>query len=189
MHVVEHAEKFLYTLFGGVKPKMRPRLLCSNMLSNRSRKLRRLATHIFTLVAIRICHTRQHLRECGHATVLGFMRVIRAAEKWPQRIWFKKHAHGPAAVTGHHHCGSHVQLINVRPLFAIELDTHKIRVHLPCGRFVLEALTLHHMAPIARAIADTQKKRHVPLSRKRERLLAPGMPINRIVRVLQQVWT
>ena len=52
---------------------------------------------------------------------------------------------------------------------------------------VLEALPLHDVAPVARRVADRQEDQLVLGTRLGEGLLTPGEPVNRIVRVLQEV--
>ena len=56
-----------------------------------------------------------------------------------------------------------------------------------CG--VLEALVLHHVAPVAGRVADRQKNRLVLGLRPLERLGPPRIPVDRIVGVLQQIGT
>src|SRR4029077_9642921 len=52
---------------------------------------------------------------------------------------------------------------------------------------ILERLTLHHVAPVARCIADREEDRLVLLPRALERLVVPGMPVDRVVRVLLKI--
>ena len=54
-------------------------------------------------------------------------------------------------------------------------------------RLVLERLALHHVAPVAGGVADREQDRLVLRAGARERLLAPRVPVDRIVRVLEQV--
>src|SRR3546814_16856067 len=51
----------------------------------------------------------------------------------------------------------------------------------------LERLVGHHVAPVAGRVADRQQDRDVALAGRRERLLTPGVPIDRVVGVLSQV--
>src|SRR5690606_11467358 len=51
----------------------------------------------------------------------------------------------------------------------------------------LERLVGHHVAPVARRVADREQHRHVPPPRLGERLVAPGVPVDRVVGVLAQV--
>ncbi len=52
---------------------------------------------------------------------------------------------------------------------------------------VLEALLLHHVAPVAGGVADREEDRPLQCPRALERLFAPREPVHRVVRVLQQV--
>ena len=52
---------------------------------------------------------------------------------------------------------------------------------------VLERLALHHVAPVAGRVADREEDRLVLRPGLLQRLLAPGIPVHRVVGVLQQV--
>src|SRR6185436_16602124 len=52
---------------------------------------------------------------------------------------------------------------------------------------ILEALMLHHMAPVARRIADGEKDGPLLLLCATQRLRSPREPVHGIVLVLQQV--
>ena len=52
---------------------------------------------------------------------------------------------------------------------------------------VLERLVLHHVAPVAGGVADGEEDRPVLVARARERLIAPRVPVDGIVRVLEEV--
>jgi hypothetical protein len=54
---------------------------------------------------------------------------------------------------------------------------------------VLEALVLHDVAPVARRVAHRQKNGFVLLARTGERLITPGIPVNRVVFVLEEIGT
>jgi hypothetical protein len=53
--------------------------------------------------------------------------------------------------------------------------------------WVGEALALHHVAPVTGGVADREEDRLVLTPGLLERLLAPRVPVDRIVRVLEQV--
>ena len=53
--------------------------------------------------------------------------------------------------------------------------------------FVLERFVRHHVAPVAGGITDREKDRLVLPARFGKRFLAPGIPIDRVVRVLEKV--
>ena len=79
----------------------------------------------------------------------------------------------------------HVNLVEVGPFLAIDFDVDEVRVHRGGDFGVLEAFMLHHVAPVAGAVANGEKDRPVELAGLLQRLLAPGMPIDGIIGVLQ----
>ena len=81
----------------------------------------------------------------------------------------------------------HVDLIDIRPLLAIDFDVDEELVHDPRGRVVLETFMRHDVAPVAGRIADREQDRFVGLLGFGERLRSPRPPIDRIVLVLQQI--
>ena len=60
-------------------------------------------------------------------------------------------------------------------------------VHDAGDRLVFERLAFHDVAPVAGRIADAEQDRLVLVPGAAERFFAPGVPIDRIVRVLKQV--
>ena len=96
-------------------------------------------------------------------------------------------AHRPPARSGRRLDERHVDAVHVRALFAVDLDRHEVaRQHLG-DRGVLEALVLHHMAPVARRVADREEDRLVLLACAVEGILTPGVPVDRVVLVLEEV--
>src|SRR5262249_33535561 len=55
------------------------------------------------------------------------------------------------------------------------------------GRGVFERLALHDVAPVARAVADREQDRPVLGTGARERLLSPRVPVDGVLRVLEEV--
>jgi class 3 adenylate cyclase len=84
------------------------------------------------------------------------------------------------------HC-VHVDAVDVGPFLAIDLDVDEALVHQRRGAGIFERLVRHHVAPVAGGVADREQDRLVLLPRPRERLLAPRVPLDRVLRVLQQV--
>ena len=113
-------------------------------------------------------------------------REIRAAVKRLE-IGRQPHAHRPAARPGRRLHERHVDAIDVGPLFAIHLDRDEIAIQDVGNRLAFERLVRHHVAPVARRVADRQKDRAVELARFVERLLPPGVPVDRILGVLQEI--
>src|SRR5690606_7894370 len=74
-----------------------------------------------------------------------------------------------------------------RALFAINLDVDEQAIHQLRRRLVFERLVGHHVAPVAGRVAYRQEHRLAACSRQVESFLAPGIPVDRVRRVLQQV--
>ena len=79
----------------------------------------------------------------------------------------------PAAVARETRHRVHVDLVEVRSLFAIDLDADEELVHQRGGLGVLERFVLHHVAPVAGAVADRDEQRLVAAPRLLERLRRP----------------
>ena len=93
----------------------------------------------------------------------------------------------PAAVAGHRLHRVHVDRVDVRALLAVDLHAHEVLVHQRRDLRVLEGLALHHVAPVAGRVADRDDQRLVLRAGARERLLAPRVPVDGVLRVLEQV--
>ncbi len=113
-------------------------------------------------------------------------RKVRAAVERLQ-VGRQPDAHRPAARSGRRLHERHVDAIDVGPLLAIDLDRDEVLVQHRRDVGVLERLVLHHVAPVAGRVADREKDRLVLGARPRERLVAPRIPVDRIVRVLEQI--
>ena len=104
----------------------------------------------------------QHLHE-SRAAVARLLREIGAA---PERLGVRRQEHGerPAALlAGGAQCG-HVDLVDVRPLLAIDLDVDVEPVHHLGDLVVFEALMRHDVAPVAGGVADGEQDRPVELA-------------------------
>jgi hypothetical protein len=80
-----------------------------------------------------------------------------------------------------------IDLIEVGPLFAVDLDVDESGVHRRGDLRILERFVRHHVAPVARRIADRQQYRSPFAARERERLVIPWLPVDRILCVLKQI--
>ena len=127
----------------------------------------------------------QDLIEARHA-VSRPRRPVRAAEE-RLALGRQKNRHRPAAPPSHHLHRVHVNLIEVRPLLAVHLDTDEVFVQQPGNLGILEALVGHHVAPMAGRISDRQKDRLLLQSGQRQRLGPPRPPVYGVAGVLQQV--
>ena len=127
----------------------------------------------------------EHLGE-SRLSVSIFRREISSAHERFQ-LGREPDAHRPAATAGRGLDERHVDAVHVRPLLAIDFDVHEFAVH-DCRHFrALERLVRHDVAPVAGRITDREKDRLVLPTRFGECFLAPGKPVDRIVRVLKQV--
>ena len=115
-------------------------------------------------------------------------REIRAAEKRLERRR-QPDAHRPAARSRRPLHERHVDAVDVGPLLAINLDRDKVFVEHRRDGLLFERFVLHHMTPMARGVADREKDRFVVGASPGKRFIAPGIPVDRIVGVLQQIRT
>ena len=125
------------------------------------------------------------LDEADHPAA-ALLREVRAGEE-RATVGRAHHRHRPAALAGHGLGGLHVDVVDVGSLLAVDLHVHEVPVHDRGDVGVLEALVGHHVAPVARRVADRQQDRHVALGRRGEGLVAPRVPVDRVVGVLPQV--
>jgi hypothetical protein len=93
----------------------------------------------------------------------------------------------PAALAGHGLHRVHVDRVDIGVLLAVDLDADEALVHELRGLVVLEALALHHVAPVAGGVADRDEHGAVLLARPGERLVAPGVPVHGVLGVLEEV--
>ena len=112
-------------------------------------------------------------------------KVGAGVERSPVRR--QEHRGRPATLSGHRHTRLHRQRVDVGPFLAVDLDVDEQLVHQRRGCLIRERLVLHDVAPVARAVADRDQERATRLLRLRERLVAPRKPVDRVVRVLEEV--
>jgi hypothetical protein len=133
----------------------------------------------------RLRHRPEHRAPARHAHA----RVRREVGAGEERhlLGRQEHVQGPAALARHRLAGLHVDRVEVWALLAVELDGDEQLVHQRGRVRILERLALHHVAPVARRVADRQQDRPVLVTRAREGLLAPGVPVHRVVLVLEEI--
>ncbi len=127
----------------------------------------------------------EHALERGLAETI-FLRKIGAGKEGlaPGR---EEHGERPAALRAHGLGRGLVELVDIGAFFAIDLHIDEQRIHQRRGFGIREAFVVHHMAPVARGIADREQDRFVLCLGGRERFRPPGAPIDRIVGVEQKV--
>ena len=102
----------------------------------------------------------------------------------------QKNRHGPAAVSLIHGDGGlHVDLIEIRAFFTVNLDADVVTIHERGDLVVLKRFPLHDVAPMTGGIPNGQEERLIFFLGQIESFLSPGMPSHRVVGVLQQVGT
>ena len=129
----------------------------------------------------------QHAFERRHPKTIA-RRKVGACKKW-SAVRQQKNRHRPSAGAGHALDRAHVNLIEVRPLFAVDLDRDEVAVHQRGGIGIFERLTGHDVAPVAGTVADAQQNRLVFGPRARQRLGAPWKPVDRVVGMFLEVGT
>jgi hypothetical protein len=117
-----------------------------------------------------------------HATPIRRRVVSARVERHELRR--QEHRHRPSTIAAiEPHGGRHIDLVEIRPLFPIDLDRHEVLVQELGDLLVLEALALHHVAPMTGRVADRQEDRFVLLLGFLQRFFAPGIPVHGIVHV------
>ena len=116
--------------------------------------------------------------------ILG--RKVSAAEEGLQ-LRRQEYRHRPATRAAGGLDEHHVDAVNVGALFAVHLYGDEVLVQQAGNDVVLEALVLHHVAPMAGGVADGKEDGLVLGASFLEGLVAPGVPVHGIVGVLQKV--
>ena len=127
----------------------------------------------------------EHLAERRHP-VARLVRVVGAAVE-RTALGGQEDRHRPATATGHRLDRRHVDLVEVGALLAVDLDRHEPVVQVARRRLVLERLAFHHVAPVTGRVADRQEDRPVQQLRPGEGVGTPREPVDRVVRVLEEV--
>ena len=182
---VERVAELLHGPGQRVRRWKRPRRPCLlHLLQLRHQRFGRLR-HLGALVAP---HARDFQQDVDKSrpSPSGRRRKVRTAVKRFQ-IRCEPHAHRPAAAAGRRLHERHVDAVDVGPLLPIDFDRDEVLVEHGGDVVVLERLVLHHVAPVTRRVADREEDRFVVSARFRERLVGPREPVDRIVRVLEQV--
>ncbi|MDT4866939.1 hypothetical protein FQZ97_1018270 [compost metagenome] len=99
----------------------------------------------------------------------------------------EKHRQRPATALAEHLQRALIEFVEVGALLAVDLDVDEVLVHQVGDVRVGERLVGHHMAPVAGGIAHRQQDWLVLLARPAQGRLAPGVPVDRVLRVLAQI--
>ena len=127
----------------------------------------------------------QHIGPAGHPGA-SLRRKVGAAEE-RAAVGRAEHVERPAAVTLQQLHGVHVDVVDIGPFLAVDLDADDEVVLELRDLLVLERFALHHVAPVAGGVADGDEHRFVFSAGLGPGVVAPGEPVDGVVRVLQQV--
>src|SRR5262249_49730643 len=107
----------------------------------------------------------------------------------PERLagWRQEHRQWPAARLSQQRERRLVNGVEIRALFAIDLDVDEQLVHQPGDAVILETLMRHDVAPVTGGLADREQDRRALWLCRRQRLRPPGLPVHWVVLVLEQV--
>ena len=153
--------------------------------------LHRLGHHVGLLEQLgtpeepRLAQALQDPRQAGAAPGIGG-REVRPREEGLE-VGGEEDRVGPAARARDELRRGHVDLVHVGPLLAVDLDADESLVHLAGDLGDGEALPLHHVTPVAGRVADREEDRLVLGAGAREGLLAPRVPVDRVVFVEEEV--
>ena len=141
--------------------------------------------HALRFLGIELAKLRENRQQPAPGAAIAIpCREIGAAEEGLS-IGRQQHGHRPAPAAGEHLHRGQVDGIDVGPLLAVHLDGDEPLIECASDLLVLEGLALHHVAPMAGRIADAEEHRLAFTPRALERLVAPRVPGDGIVRVLQ----
>lgn len=127
----------------------------------------------------------EHLLEGGHA-VAGLGREVRA-EVEGFGLGRQEDGHRPATLASRGLHGLHVHGVDVGPLLTVDLHRDEVRVEVVGDGRVLEGLVGHHVAPVARGVADAEQHGDAASAGLLERLRRPRPPVDGVVSVLKQI--
>src|SRR5439155_7249156 len=171
--------------YGGIERTRRDELASALHLAERAGQAVRRALDLLAACREGLGQGGEDRRESGMpAAVVG--REVGPA---PERLLVRgeEYGHRPPARPRQELHGPHVDLIHVGPLFAIHLDRDEFFVQKLRDRLALERLALHHVTPVAGAVADREKDGFVLAPRLLEGFGSPGVPIHGVPLVLEKV--
>ncbi len=127
----------------------------------------------------------EHAGEAG-LSVAVLRREVGAGVKGLE-VGGEKNGVGPAALAGDDLGGGHVNLVEVGPFFAIHFNIDKPLVHELGDVWIGKDFALHDVAPITGGVSHRQENGFVFAARPFYGLGAPGIPLDGVVDVEQEV--
>ena len=117
-----------------------------------------------------------------------FRSEVGAAEKW-FAFGGEQHIERPAGAAGGGFDVRDVQAVDVGTFLAVDFDRNKILIQDGGNVGIGIRLLLHDVTPMTGEVADRKKDRFVLLAGLFKGFVAPGIPINWIVRMQEQIGT
>ena len=146
-----------------------------------------LLAQLAATLGVEVADPAQDVLEGRQAEARGPGKVG-AAEEGNAVLVVEEHRQRPApAAPGEQVLRALVDLVEVRALFAVDLDVDEEPVHELRGIRILEGLVRHHVAPVARGVAHRQQDRLPLAGRPLQCLLPPRIPVDRVVGVLKEI--
>ncbi len=134
-------------------------------------------------------HPAQHLGEPRHS-LARLLRKVGSPEEGPAIRRREEQGQRPAPrALGDELLGGLIDPVEVRTFLAVDLDVDEQLVHQGRDPRIFEGFVRHDVAPVTGGIAHRQQHGLVRLRGGRERLLAPRVPIDGILRMLEQIRT
>ncbi len=127
----------------------------------------------------------QHVFE-RRLSKLGLWREIGAPPIW-LALGRQEDGQRPAALFTHHVERGLEHRVEVGTFLPVDLHVDEVLVHQRCRLGILEAFLGHHMAPVARRIADGHEDGLAGVPGFLQGVGSPGHPVDRVVLVLQQI--
>ena len=162
-----------------------PRPLAQRCRLDAARQVVGRLQHLYAAVVVRVGHGPEKPGKPGHGCPVLRGKVGAAVEGLALRR--QEGGQRPASPAGQRLHRLHVDAVQVRPFLPVDLDADEVLVHLPGDGLVFKRLPLHHVAPVAGRIADGEKDGLSLRLCTVQGLLAPRVPVHRVVRVLEQV--
>jgi len=128
---------------------------------------------------------RQDVFEGGHVVARHGREVGAGVEGF--QVGGEEDGHGPSAGAGHGDGGLHVDGVEVGAFFAVHFDVDEVFVHEGGGGGVFEGFVRHDMTPVTGGVSDAEEDGFVFGAGFCKRFFAPGVPVHRVIRVLEQV--
>src|ERR1700692_4945941 len=145
----------------------------------------RLFDHVAILLLVSIGDADQYALEAGPPVAVR-RRKIRPAVK-RLAIGCKKSRERPPTLPAHRADRGLIAAVNVRTLISIHFYRNEMLIHNRRHFSVVIRLAIHHVAPVAPHRPNVEQHRLILALRRGERLLAPLMPLNRLVHGRPQI--